>query len=174
MHPRTRIRRFATTLLKAGVDVGGRVYPQRPDPIFDTEYPLVLVYFNDDDVSAVNAAQDTYDRDLTLFVDIVHDVRKNIDDILDDLAWQSLMVLLKDTQWGGCINNIKLTGETPYQQNLEGDQYRGVTRLKFKVEYDMQVHAGSVTAEFLRFGEKIDAPIGDGAVAGIDQTIRTE
>lgn len=170
MHPRKRIRLKAVELLKAGVNVGGRVYSQRPDPIFDTEYPLVLVYFSDDDVDAVNTAQDTYDRVLTLHVDIVHDVRENIDDIIDDLAWQAFIALLQDTGWNGLIDNIKLTGESPYQNNLDGEQYRGLTRLKFKIEYDMQVFVPNSTAEFKRFGQEIHTP--DGAVAGINQTIR--
>lgn len=172
MHPRRRIRHKAVELLKAGVDVGGRVYAQRPDPVFDTEYPLVLVYFNDDDVDGVNAAQDTYDRALMLNVDIVHDVRENIDDILDDLAWQAFITMLQSTDWGNLIDNIKLTGETPYQKDLEGEQYRGVTRLKFKIEYDMQVFVPNSTAEFKRFGQEIRTP--EGAVAPIEQTIRTE
>jgi hypothetical protein len=173
MHPRKNIRHKAVELLKAGVDVGDRVYPQRPDPVFETEYPLVFTYFINDGVDAVNNAQDTYDRRITLNVDVVHDVRKDIDDILDGLAWEAFVALLQDTRWGDLIKNIKLIGETPYQNNIDGEQYRGVTRMQFEIEYDMQVYVPNATDEFKKFGKEIDAPIGDGAVAEIDQTIRT-
>jgi len=175
MHPRKKIREHAVDLLKAGVDVGNRVYAQRPDPVFEDEYPLVFVYFMRDDVSDVNAAQDTYERTCNLVVDIVHSVREEIDDILDRLAWQVFVALLQDTQWDELIKNIKLTAETPYQNSIDAEQYRGVTRMEFAVEYDMQVYVPNATDEFLSFGEKVAAKVegGDDAEAEIDQTIRT-
>ena len=173
MHPRKNIRHKAVELLKAGVDVGERVYAQRPDPVWETEFPLVFVYFMRDDVSDVNSAQDKYERNCNLVVDIAHNLRDNIDDELDRLAWQVFIILLQDTNWGDLIKNIKLTAETPYQTSIDGDQYTGVTRMEFAVTYDMDVYVPNAADEFLSFGEKVEAPIGDGATAEIDQTIRT-
>jgi hypothetical protein len=183
VHPRKRIRHTAVNILKTGVDVGKRVYAQRPDAIQEEEYPLVCVYFTNDRVDAVNNSQSIYDRTLQLQVEIIHCVRENIDDILDDLSWQSTQSLLQDIHWptrqrpDGEIDNIKLTGETPYNNNLDGEQYRGVTRLTFNIEYDMCITSTSGIDEFKNFGKEINAPIGnDGDAAKIEfnQIIRTD
>jgi hypothetical protein len=175
-HLRIQIRRRVSDRLKAGVDVGGRVFTERPTPIFKGEMPVVLVYYVSESIVAVNSAQDTYDRRLTMNVDLLHKVREGIDDFLDKLAWQVEQVMLEDETMGSLegVDNTKLVSSVPLDPDSDGEQIAGLTRLTFEIDYHSYVYVPNAVDEFLEFGEKIDAPIGDGAEIEIDQTIRSE
>lgn len=175
-HLRIQIRRRVSDRLKATVDVGGRVFTERPTPIFKGEMPVVLVYYVSETIVNVNLAQDTYDRRLTMNVDLLHKVREGIDDFLDKLAWQVEQAMLQDETLGGLdgVDNTKLMSSVPLDPDADGEQIAGLTRLTFEIDYHTLVFVPNATAEFLEFGEKIDVPIGDGAEAEFDQTIRSE
>jgi hypothetical protein len=175
-HLRIQIRRRVSDRLKATVDVGGRVFTERPEPVFEGEMPVALVYYTNEAIVAVNAAQDTYDRRLTMNVDLLHKVRQGIDDFLDRLAWQVEQTMLEDTTLGDLdgVDNVKLVSSVPLDPDADGEQVAGLTRLTFEIDYHSYVYVPNATDEFLNFGEKIDAPIGDGATIEFNQTIRSE
>jgi hypothetical protein len=186
MHYRKTIRDRVVDLLKTGLpvlgtdpqqymalDVNQRVFPSRPDPIFDSEYPLALVYFQSENVREMTTARDVIYRVLELNVDLVHMVRDDIDDELDRLAWQTEVILLADhTMALDQVNWIELRTSLPYQQDVDGEQRRAVTRLTFAVDFWTEMHMPGTLNEFLSFGKDIIAQIGDGAESEIDQTIR--
>lgn len=186
MHYRRTIRERVVDLLKTGLpvlgtdpqqymalDVDQRVYASRPDPIFDSEYPLALVYFASEVIREISSARDVIFRLMELNVDLVHMVRADIDDELDRLAWQSEVILLADhTMALDQVNWIELRNVLPYQQDVDGEQRRAVTRLTFAIDYWTEMHMPGTLNEFLSFGKDIIAQIGDGAESEIDQTIR--
>lgn len=174
-HLRIQIRKRVSDRLKATVDVGGRVFTERPTPIFKSEMPLALVYYTTEAIVAVNAAQDTYDRRLTTNVDLLHKVREGIDDFLDRLAWQVEQTMLEDTTLGDLsgVDNVKLVSSTPLDPDADGEQLAGLTRLTFEIDYHSEVYVPNSVDEFLTFGKEVVAQIGDGAKSEIDQTIRS-
>jgi len=188
MHKRRYIRDRVVKLLKTGIpilgtdplqymklDVGGRVYAQRPEPLFDTEYPIALVYFASETIRDISSARDKMDRTVDMNVDLVQMMREGIDDELDRLAWQSEIILLADHTLGlDEVNWIELRTVIPYQDNVDGEHPRGITRLTFAVDYWTEMYMPGTLNEFLSFGKEITAQIGDGATAEIDQTIRSQ
>lgn len=186
MHQRRQIRERVIELLRDGIpvlgsdpaqtmklDVGGRIYASRPEPVFDTEYPMSLVYFASESIREVSKARDTIFRQVEINVDLVHTLREKLDDALDRLAWQAEIILLADHTLGiDWVNWCELTSVTPYQQNVDGEQSRGVTRNTYTVDYWTEAHMPGTLDEFLSFGKSIVAQVGDGAESEIDQTIR--
>lgn len=98
---RAQIRRYITAALKESVDVGGKVYSCRPDPVFLEELPCVLVYYSDEGAETFigdRYNQKTIERKLRVNVDIWSDQQLNPDvdfranedgeDFLDYLGWQ--------------------------------------------------------------------------------------
>lgn len=174
-HLRIQIRNRVSDRLKAGVDVGERIYTERPNPVFPGELPLGLVYYTNDSVVAINAAQDTYDRRLSVNVDLLHKVREGIDDFLDRLAWQVEQTMLESSTLGDLdgVDNVKLASSVPLNPDSDGEQYAGLTRVTFDIDYHAEVFVPYSSDEFLTFGKSITAQIGDGAESEIDQTIRS-
>lgn len=186
MHERKFIRDRAVDLLKTGIpvigsdpqeymalDVAGRVFPNRPEAVFESEIPCALVYFVGEAVREVSAARDVIYRQLEINVDLAHELRAGIDDELDRLAWQTEIIMLADATMGlDYVNWIELRNTLPYQPNTDGEQRRGITRLTFAVDYWTEVYVPGTLGAFLSFGKEVVAQIGDGAVSEIDQTIR--
>lgn len=74
MHPRTEIRNYVVEMLKASVDVGNKVYPNRPSRIFLEEAPCVLVYFGNEAIEVESGDRycaHEYNRTLQLKIDIL-------------------------------------------------------------------------------------------------------
>ncbi len=84
---RAEIRRYAVELLKAGVDVGGRVYPNRPSPLFLEELPCVFVFFETEATGIMSGDQyhvREYQRDVQLVVCVVVEGNRAPGDVSDD------------------------------------------------------------------------------------------
>jgi hypothetical protein len=186
MHERRFIRQKIVELLKTGrpilgtspveymaLDVDGRVYPNRLEALFDSELPCALVYFESESVTGTSSARDVVYRRLDLNVDIVQELREDIDDELDRLAWQTEIILLSDHTLGvDFVNRIQLASTLPYRRDSDNEQKKGVSRLSFSVDYWTEIYNPGTLNEFLTFGKKIVGQVGDGAESEINQTIR--
>lgn len=74
MHQRTQIRNYVVEMLKATVDVGNKVFPNRPSPLFLNQAPCVLVYFGNEAVeieSGDRYCAHEYERTMSLKIDIL-------------------------------------------------------------------------------------------------------
>jgi hypothetical protein len=74
MHQRTQIRYYIVDMLKSAVDVGGRVFANRPDPCFLSEAPCVFVYFGNESIdieSGDRYCAHEYERTLSVKIDIL-------------------------------------------------------------------------------------------------------
>ena len=174
-HPRTKIRNKIIELLKAGVDVNQRVYDNRPDPIFETETPIIIVYFVDDNPIEINSAKDRYKRTASVNVDIVHHSREGLYDLLDKLNWECWVTLLQDETLGlDFIDFIEPSGDSIYNEEIK-EQYYGICRQAFIVKYDMRVYVPNATDEFLRMHGSIDGKIenADDAIIEFETEIRS-
>jgi len=162
-HPRTAIRLYAVDLVKANVDVGNRVFANRPSPIFLHELPAALVYFSDEQNDVIGG--DTYrprvyQRNLRLNVDLLveEQLRPDIDpqqnqvaeDLVDELADQCERAFGDDwifaqllpgydanTNWtNGLLLGSRLVATTPYNIDSEGDIRIIAQRLQWELPYD--------------------------------------
>lgn len=63
-------------MLKTRVDVGGRVFANRPSPLFLEELPCICVHFGPEPTTVITGSPKIprdYERNLTLYVDIIND-----------------------------------------------------------------------------------------------------
>lgn len=184
-HYRRKIREEIVSRLLNGVpdgdggmfklDVGPRVFPQRPEALWETEYPCVLVYFEEDRIVSTSSAKDILNRDLVVNIDLIHLSRAGLDDLLDDLSWQTECILFSDLSLGlSQVNYLELETTNLFNDNTEGEQARGVSRLRFVIHYwDYALTMGrSSVSEFKSYGKEIIGQIGDGAKIEMSQTIR--
>ena len=77
---RTKIRHYVSNMLKGKVDVGDKIFTSRPSPVFISEVPCVLIYFQEETNKIIRGDKHNpheYERDLKLCVDVL--VAENID-----------------------------------------------------------------------------------------------
>lgn len=163
---RAQIRRYITAMLRASVDVGERVFSCRPDPVFITEVPCLLVYYSDEGV--LNYVGDKYnqkitERLLTVNVDVWSDQvidpdtdpRKNEggEDRLDWLAYQVELAFWEDqklakrlpaynanTNYQGLALGTTLLSVEPDEVSTDGNTRLLVQRMAFQVNYDLEAY----------------------------------
>lgn len=73
-HERTIIRHYAVDLLKRNVEVGGRVYANRPSAVFLHELPMIVVSFTRENIEPYTGDKYNpviHERTLSLAVDIL-------------------------------------------------------------------------------------------------------
>ena len=162
MHLRTAVRKYAVELIKANVDVGERVFPNRPSPIFATETPCVLVYFAAEPMDIIVGDQynpKEYKRNLRLNIDILDtetvnpaaDINKNsgVEDILDTLAWQIENAMADDYQFAKNLKGFNPNGNyeslllgsrivstDPYNIDLSGEERIVAQRIQYELPYE--------------------------------------
>ena len=187
MHYRREIRRRMADRLITGIpikgtdpvqymtlDVGGRVHVQRVVAVENDEFPLALIHFGADPVTAHNSAKSNRDRAVVVNVDLIQLMRENIEDELDRLEWQTSIILCSDFPPALGLDNvhsIELASTLPYNPDVDGEQKRGFTRMVFTVNYWEDIYTPGTLDEFLSFGEEIATP--SGAVSEFDKTIRS-
>lgn len=177
---RQEIRHKILDILQAGLDVGGRVFSQRPEPLFKTELPCALVFYNPEQVNDISSNRSQYVRTLSISVDIIQEGRENmaLDDELDKLSSQAENLLLIDPHLGlEYVNHIQYAGTVPYNNNTESDHHIGAHRLSFDIQYNTKVETPDLPGqldEFKRFGEKAVGQIGSGAEIEFTEEIRTD
>lgn len=172
-HKRARIRQNALRLLKAGVDVGNRFYASRPNPLWlKNELPVGLVYFTGETVDEEDSAPPSLKRTLKLSVDIVvyGKIEEDIDNFLDDRAFEVESSLFYEEGWSEDIEEIRLVDTVPYTPQAEGESIISATRLTFEIDYYTEKGETSPTDEFLRFVNTINTT--DGAETVDNVTIR--
>lgn len=160
-HLRTPIRRYLVDLLKSEVDVGGKVFPNRPSPIFLNETPCVLVYFATESAEIIVGDKynpKEYERTPQVNIDVLSDEVINpaanpnesqeTEDRLDFYSWQ-----IEQAIWGdqllaknldgydpdnpcGLTLGISLLSNEPYNIDTGSDRRIVAQRNAFSVPYN--------------------------------------
>lgn len=159
---RKLIRHYAKELLKEQVDVGGRVYVNRPSPIFLEETPCVLVYPSTEQNTVISGDEynpKVYQRNLILNTDVLvtEQIRPDTDyldnqaadDLLDDLCEQVekafhddwyFFRLLKDYDsaeaQGGLLMGMAQTSTTAYVIDTDGERRIVAQRITWDLPYE--------------------------------------
>ena len=93
MHQRTRIKYYVVNMLKNTVDVGCRVFANRPSPVFLNEAPCVFVYFGNESIdieSGDRYCAHEYERTITMKIDILSVESEDHLDYLGDQVEKAL------------------------------------------------------------------------------------
>lgn len=173
-HKRARIRQNALQLLKTGVDVGGRFYASRPHPLWlKNELPIGLVYFLSETVDEEDTKPENLKRTLKLSVDIITagEIEEDIDNFLDDRAFEVESSLFYKDGWTEDIDDIRLIDVVPYNPQSEGELIISATKLTFEIDYYTDKGEILPTNEFLSFINTINTT--DNAIT-IDNVIIRE
>lgn len=165
-HARIVIRNKVKELLKASVDVAGRVFCSRPKSVFLTELPCVLIYFNEENESAESSAPRIYKRDLTLVIELVHSLESErdnaLDDFLDSRAFEVEAIMLQDRFIGlrGIVEDCQFTRTENMNIEIDGADDIASTKLMFSITYRTDAFYGGRLDEFLKFLTDYNEPNG--------------
>jgi hypothetical protein len=123
-------------LLTPTINVSGRVYRSRVEPLARNESPAIVV-----EPSADNAEQDTLGTlQWTMIVRVSVIVRGAVpDQIADPIIMDVHQRLLVDTTLGGYVTDI-VPGATSWE-SLEADQPAGVVSVEYTVTYRTTLNA---------------------------------
>lgn len=162
MHLRSAVRKYAIKLLKDNVDVGKKVFPNRPSPIFASEVPCILVYFAAEPTDIIVGDQynpTEYKRNLRLNIDILNvetvnpaaDINENtgVEDILDTLAWEVENAMADDyqfaknlkgyepnKQYASLLLGSRIVSTDPYNIDLSGEERIVAQRIQYELPYE--------------------------------------
>ena len=187
-HRRTLIKNRIVTLYKEYVDIGDRVFASRPDPLFLTELPTLLVYFEGEEIDDQVTEPRYNNRVMTVHSDVIvyempiDQVERFLDERAFEMeaAWTANRYLAPapHAELGKWLRETKLVGCTPVNVDGGGDRIFKSLRLINTVEYETEAFIHDPTAEndalteFLRF--KANYETTDGAEAEDQVTIREE
>ena len=157
-HPRTAITAYTWALLKDNVDIGGKVFPQKPNKAMLSQLPCVCIYFIAEPVvvsSGDSYVPTQYERQLQLAIDVlvqqqVTSSGERIEVRLDQWGRQIEEAISDDPFYSkrlsSCTGNIKtdpglicgarLTGTTPYDISEEpGEVTAAAQSLVYELPY---------------------------------------
>ena len=152
MHKRIDIRRFVIEKLKQYVDVGGKIFMSRPNPLFITEVPCQLVYFVSEGADHKNSGPRLYNRELRIAVESVYEEgQEQVDEKLDRLALETEIILLSDRTMNGLVHEVSIVETVPTRIAYEGENNFAGLRQVFLVEYETEnpINTNDIK-EFLR------------------------
>ncbi len=140
MHKRKEIRKFVSELLATAVDVGTRIYPHRPDPVFQVELPAVLIDFGIEVTDHEETAPRIYNRKMPLIIDVQSVFTlESVEETFDKYLTQIENALVRDREMGGLVFEVSLLSISQLQINPEGDIPVGGQRLIFEIEYESPI-----------------------------------
>lgn len=193
-HLRTPIRKYIVELLKQEVDVAGRVFPNRPSPLFITELPCVLVYFASETSKIIVGdlhCPKEYERDARVNIDVMAaeainpdqeiNENTNTEDLLDYLSWQIEQAINGDYLLAkngpeydeknpcGLTLGISLLSNEPYNVETGSEKRIIAQRNHFSVPYNSTAYREYRYKSFDSYNMKIQKVGWD--IATIDPTL---
>lgn len=137
-HPRTAIRKKAVELLMGNTGVGASVYVSRVAPFivndWDNQLPAISVYTMDEAGEIHNAAPREYRRTVQLAVEIQGEADEALDDVLDEIARQVELILLRDDTLDGTASDLRYS-QTQMVLREQGKTVIGACRIIFDADY---------------------------------------
>lgn len=178
MSQRAKIRAYLETMLKAGVDVGNRVFFARVEPLMMEEIPAVVFSFGGEEVSIDNG--DNYQPTeyiRTLKMEVFVQTQNGFDH-LDYLGAQVEKTISDDhmlakslpgytpENFNSLCSGISLQSVNPYMVNKEGETPMYGQALTFNVPYRDDLFASKKYDNFDSFEFDIQDAAGVTVIAG--------
>jgi len=184
MHNRGGIRKYLVDLLKAGVDVGGRVYSGRPSPRFLHQLPCIMISYGPEEIQVISGSEVSpkqYERRFRLNVDIIAqstvedegsdpEANDSAEDTLDELAGATEIALSDDWTLGKRLPNwnpekgnglslgLRIMSTDPYNIN-NGEEPRMIAhRLTIEVPYETDAYLDKKYRNFAEYRVDINRP----------------
>lgn len=160
MHHRTLLREYVVAMLKASVDVGEKVFPNRPDRVFIAEAPCLMVYFGAESVeieSGDRYCAHEYERTMQLKIDILS---IEDEDHLDSLGEQIEQAFANDWFFGkglegfdesnptGLSRGSTLASIKPYDVDSDSELKIYGQTIIYNVPYITDVYSDEKTTPF--------------------------
>lgn len=175
-HARSAIKHYAVNMLKTQIDVGERVFANRPDPIFLEELPCICVYFDEETTDILSGDRyhvREYQRETMLVVCIVVEdlvapqtsinISQRGEDFIDYLGYQVEQAFFDDIHFArnltGFDPNTNVQGLTlgqrllsvaPYEVAIENEKRMIAQELKWVLPYQTP---GYVNKKYPTFAE---------------------
>jgi hypothetical protein len=148
-HPRQLIRHAAAAQLLGKTEAANRVFRTRVVAYKRVELPALSVHTPDEQIdSPEDSAPVEYSRVTQLVVEgFVEGGNGNVDDALDELAWQAEGALHADDTLAGTASKLRLAS-TDTEVIEDGARLIGVVRLVFDVEYFTYMTDGPELPDF--------------------------
>lgn len=180
-HYRRIIRRQVKSLLQKYVDVSGRVFMCRPNPMILQHLPCVLVYLNEEPADHQNTAPRIYERKANFIIEILYEegttVKENeeIEDLLDSRSYEVEYALLNDIalemgEDGEWIQDVTLISSITSKAIYEGQAIVCALKQLYEITYETEHYTAENLDQFLRFIATYDSV--EGANATDNVTIR--
>lgn len=194
---RTLIRRYVRKLLLGRVDVGDKIFINRPSPRFREHLPCICIHYGSEPARITQGDEynpNEYEKKLVLNIDILAeeqlrpelDIEHNSDgeDILDSLGYEVELALSWDYTLGklleeynpddgcGLSRGVRLLSTTPY--NIEsGQEIEALAqRLSFEVPYLQENIIDTKLDDFLQYKMSIIEPNDGETLIGAEGDVR--
>lgn len=144
---RIEIRRAFEEFIKGATLAGQRVYRSRvlPVAIHDADgalrenvLPAILIYAGDEDLEPFNTAPVEVQRTFQVWVEIIHQVRPDFDDVLDWISAEVEQLVEQDERLGERCEDAELGFVQRTEPNREGAVTLGSLRMRWDVIYHTQ------------------------------------
>jgi len=183
VHPRSALRRYLVDLLKDTVDVGGRVFPNRPSPVFISEVPCVLVHFSTEPTDVIVGdmySPKEYQANARVNIDFLTDEVINPDaepnenerteDRLDFLSHQARQAIFDDwtlakrlpgfdgnnpKTWTGLSLGMRLVSADPYNMDVDSERRVAAQRDQFEIPYQFSAYKDYRFKDFKEYKAEI-------------------
>lgn len=135
LHPRTVIRKAVAALLIGNTAAGQNVFTSRTGAFMSRELPAIAIYTTDEAVDDGETSPRRYTRNPDVVVQLVAEVDKNIDDVLDAFALEVEDILLPNPIWCGVAEDSVLIKASTFLAG-DGRTELGCHELTFRAEYE--------------------------------------
>ena len=134
---RTQIRDAIVNLLLKNTVCGERVYASRVRPTWRSEFPLILVYANEEAVEIYAESPREYRRDLSLVIQVLARANDDVEDGLDAIGEQIEYLMHQDHTKGELCEDTILSGAT-ITIDKEGENLIASLELRYSLPYYTQ------------------------------------
>lgn len=133
-HKRKPVRTKIRDLLLNQTLAGPRVFENRTRKWGENEMPAICVYTDKESIEIHSHSPREYLRKLSITIECVHVLAKNVDDVLDTISDQVEVLLRQDDTLGGLVGSFELQ-ESESAVVGESMKELGAVRLFYEAEY---------------------------------------
>lgn len=185
---RAKIRHYITVMMIDEVDVGGRVFVNRPGRLLNGELPALCISYGDETVEVISGSRHLpklYRRDLEISFTIA--VEGATGDTLDDdtdgddyIDWLGESVdramardprlasrldgYDADTNYIGLTEGHVLRGVSTYEPDVDGEKRIIAQELRFLIPYVTSARVENRLQDFLEYQAEINGLISEGTI----------
>lgn len=149
---RKNIRNAIVAVITGETDAGSRVYANRIRPVWDNEFPVVIVRTVSEDTEIYATAPIEYERTLHVEIELQVTADDSVDDVMDIIGAQLEDRMCQDHTLGELCHDVILTGSA-MTLDKDGDNLYAALVLRYDVIYHTNP---AIDAENLEYLNRVD------------------